>query len=106
MAYAAYDPGSEYAESLAEAQFSISQALEGAKGVFVQAAFTSETEHSLPVVSCSNATQFVPVIIIGYAENKTEIVLEDSCVAINARNRQEMIMAYERFLYSVLGVME
>ena len=105
MVYVTYDSGSEYAETMAEMHYNIAELLDKVKGIYAQNAFTSETEHNIPVITCENATFAVPVISIEKA-NSTEIILEDNCIIVNAKNRQEMLMAYERLLYSIFGVME
>ena len=104
MAYSTSDPESEYAEPIAQMQFNLGQLLEEIKGVYVQTSFISENVYSLPVITCRNATLFVPVIMMK-ASNSTEITLEQSCVTVSGRNRQELFMAYERLLYTIFGVM-
>ncbi len=105
MVYVTYDPNSTHAETIAQIHFNIAQLLDETKGIYVQNAFTSETEHDIPVITCKNATLSVPVVKIEKA-NTTEITLEDWCVVVKAKDKQEMFGAYERLLYSILGVME
>lgn len=105
MVYLTSNPNSTYAETIAQLQFSFAQLLDETRGIYVQNAFTAETEYGIPVVTCENATSSVPVIMIEKS-NSTEITLDQNCIVVNAKDRQEMFMAYERLLYSIFGVME
>ena len=105
MVYFTSNPGSDYKEQMAEMHKHISEVLWETREVYVQNAFTSESEYNLPVITCENATLSVPVIMIGKS-NSTEILLEQNCIVVNTENRQELFMAYERLLYIVFGVMD
>jgi hypothetical protein len=104
ITYATYDANSTYAEEIAQMQFGLGQILKEAKGIYVQNAFTSETEYGLPAVTCANATSSVPVIFF-QKTNFTGLTEEQGCVTASGRNKQEMLMVYERLLYTILGVM-
>lgn len=105
MVYFTYAQNSTYAETIAEMQFNFAQLMDSIKGTYVQNAFTAETEFDIPAITCKNATLTVPVILFEKAKT-TEIMLDDECIVVKAKNRQEMSMAYERLLYSIIGVME
>jgi hypothetical protein len=105
MFYTTSDYNSTYNETIEETKFSIAELLGNTIGVYVKNAFTSETEYSTSVITCSNATPSAPVIYV-VKSNITEITLDSNCVTITATDRQEMFMAYERLAYSILGVME
>lgn len=105
MAYITSDYNSSQAQAIAEISFSMAQLLDETKQIFIQNSFTAEGDHIIPVVTCRNATAFTPVIHI-QKSNATEIIREGSCITVNAKNKQEMFMAYERLVYIILGVME
>jgi len=99
------DYNSTMSETLAEIKFNLAQQIEEFKGAYAQNSFTEPTEYGHPVITCMNATSSVPVVLIERSD-ATEIVLENNCLTLRAKNRQEMIRAYERLVYSILGVME
>ncbi len=105
MVYATSNPNSTYAESIAEVQFNLGRVLEEVMGIYVQNAFTSQTEHPLPVITCENASRVIPVITIEKS-NTTQITAQGTCIIIEAKTKQDIIALYERLLYSILGVME
>jgi hypothetical protein len=94
-----------YGETISQVKFNLAQNLWELKEVYVQNAFTTETEYELPVITCRNATASVPVINFEKS-NSTEISYENYCVTVKFRNREEIAAAYERLLYSAFGVME
>ena len=105
MFYTTSDYNSTFKETIDEVKFNIAQVIGSDSGTFVKNAYTSETEYDTDVITCADATPSVPVIYI-MRSNSTSITLENSCVTIKAVNRQEMFMASERLVYSILGVME
>lgn len=105
MVYTTSDYDSLYNESIEQVKFGIAQHLSDFKNVYAQNAFTSETQYSLPVITCENATEQTPVLYFTKAD-KTEISFEDNCLTAKARTREELFMVYERIIYSIFGVME
>ncbi len=104
MIYAAYSPETDYIESFAQVQYNLGQVLSKAGKSYAQPAFTMENEYNLPVVSCTNATQYVPVVVFELS-SQTEIRESMGCITVSAKNREELLQAYERLLYTILGVM-
>ncbi len=105
MIYFTSNPDSDYKEQIAEMHKHFNELLDETRGIYVQNAFTSESEYNLPVITCENATLAVPVISMEKS-NSTEIILDQNCIVVNGKNRQEMLMAYERLLYIIFGVTE
>ncbi|MBN2111945.1 hypothetical protein JW707_02485, partial [Candidatus Woesearchaeota archaeon] len=105
MIYAASDYNSVYNETFAQIKFNLAQNLFELKYIYVQNSFTTETEYSLPVITCRNATQSVPVLYFEKS-NSTEITYEDYCITVKVKSREESVAAYERLLYSAFGVMD
>lgn len=105
IVYITSEYNSTLSETFAEVKFSLAQMIQDHRGAYAQNAFTEPTEYSLPVITCMNSTPNTPVIFVERA-NATEIVIENSCVVMRGRNRQELVRAYERIVYSILGVMD
>ena len=108
MFYVSSDPESSQAEAIAGISFSLGRLMGEVSNIYVQNSFISEGEHVLPVITCSNATIFTPVVLVENSNSTgpTEIVKQGSCIILSAKNRQEMYMAYERLVYIIMGVME
>ncbi len=60
---------------------------------------------NVPVVDCSDAKDNVAVLIFNMA-NETKITQDGSCYTINGVTSDDVILAAERFTYSMLGIME
>lgn len=63
----------------------------------------SDDRYPLPIISCSNASAYAPIIKIELS-NETGILSEGPCITIKGE-KFEIVRAYERFLYGYYGVM-
>lgn len=57
----------------------------------------------LPVLTCTNATNLVPVILLNISAD-TSISQNDNCIIMNAKLKQ-IVAAKDRIVYSMLGIM-
>ena len=105
MFYTTSEYNSTFKETIEQVKFNIAEIMGETLEIYVENAYTAETEYDTSVITCADATPSVPVIYIKRS-NITEISLDNNCVTILAANRQEMFMAYERLVYSILGVMQ
>ena len=105
MFYVTYSPNSSLAQDIALAQFRMQNSLISAVNVYVQPAITADANFSIPVISCSNSTKFVPVVLFEES-NITDAAVEDSCIVIQAKESRDVSAYSERMIYSILGVME
>ncbi|HII30155.1 hypothetical protein COT48_03470 [Candidatus Woesearchaeota archaeon CG08_land_8_20_14_0_20_47_9] len=103
MFYITSNSTSKSKEAIAKSGFDISKAV-ALKGVYAQAAFIDPTKYSIPVVSCSNATPFVPVLTFDRA-NETSVRAEGNCIFIGAPSDSEFIRAKDALLYRFLGIL-
>ena len=99
------DSTSEFNDTLAEpialAQFQMGTALFNFN-IFVRSGFTSEHQN-FPVITCGDATQFVPVIYFRES-NATNVHIEGNCVIAEAANAADAIRLKDRLVYGILGV--
>lgn len=104
MIYITFDPENppKYIDSV---RFEISSALQS-KGIYVESSTIKESEdYALPVIDCSNATKFVPVVKFEPSEkNKTILILEDNCIIAQAKDDADIIKLKDRLLYSMFGI--
>ncbi|MFH1182551.1 MAG: hypothetical protein V1702_06335 [Candidatus Woesearchaeota archaeon] len=105
MAYITSDANSTNAIAMGGFTYTVSEALK-AKGSFGVQAFIASNAFSKPVVTCLNATKFVPVILVQDSFNTTEIYLENNCIIVNATSSIDIERLGDRLSYGILGVIE
>ena len=76
----------------------------GSYNIYLSKGFTSNNSFNLPIISCSSATQYTPVIYFRHS-NSTSISVQDNCVIAEASSDTEFIRVKDRLLYGILGVM-
>ncbi len=101
---ATYDFNSTYRESIALAHHQMELTL-SAYNIYLRKGFTTNTTFNLPVITCSGATQNVPVVFFRYG-NSTNIHYENDCIIAEAASNQDFIRIKDRLLYAILGVMK
>lgn len=96
---------SSLAQRMALFELDASNILDAKYGVFIQSGFTTPNPLKQPVITCTNATSFVPVLLMQEANN-TAIGLDPSnsnCIIINASSDSGFARAGERILYAMLS---
>ena len=101
---ATYDLNSTYKESIALAQHQMGLTL-SAYDIYLRKGFTSNNTYNLPIITCNNATQNVPVVYFRQG-NATSIHGENNCIIAEASTNADFIKAKDRLLYGILGVMK
>lgn len=96
------DFNSTFKEIIALAQFGLAQTL-AINNQFLRSGFTTKNEFDLPVITCDNATTFVPVLIF-QKSNETIIYEENNCIILKAKSNQDLIALKDRLLYGVFGI--
>ena len=96
----AYDPQSEYAEQMAEAQFMLEQNLKG-----IERALTNSTGTAVPQKNCEDGTSQKPVIIFQQA-NETRIESDGACIQAQYVDDYDLFREEELLRYKILGVIE
>jgi len=93
-----------FAEGIALAQYQMGITLSNFD-VFARSGFTNQTSYNAPMITCSNATNFVPVIYFKHG-NTTKIYMEGSCVIAEAGNHADVIRLKDRLVYGILGIIK
>ncbi|MBW2987939.1 hypothetical protein DRJ48_01585 [Candidatus Woesearchaeota archaeon] len=91
-------------ESMSETEYLLGEGLY-AMGKYTIPGYTTNTTTQRPVITCENATAFVPVIMLKYS-NETKAWLEGNCLIIQANTRVDFLAYKDRILYGLLGVLE
>jgi len=98
-----YDQNSTYKEEIASTQFSIEKVLHNFFNIYVRKGFTEDNDYGLPVITCSDATQVVPVIYFKKG-NSTSVYLENNCIIAEARDGADFLKLKDRLIYGLFGV--
>ncbi len=103
--YITYHWNSTLAESMALLQFDAANLLDSLHKVFAQAASETENPFNLPVISCANATSFIPVLLFQEANN-TAISADSEnpdCIVLNASSESGFARAADRLKYAIIS---
>ena len=101
---ATYDLNSTYKESIALAQHQMGLTL-SAYDIYLRKGFTANNTYNLPIITCNNATQNVPVVYFRQG-NSTSIHSENNCIIAEASTNADFIKVKDRLLYGIMGVMK
>ncbi len=96
------DIESPFKDDIAVAVYNMENTL-SATGVYVRSGFTEENDFNIPVISCSDSSQFVPVVYF-QEMNKTEVIVNNSCIIAGAASEADILRIKDRLLYSILGI--
>ena len=91
------------AEPIALAQFQMSSSLNNF-GIFLRNGFV-ENISNFPIISCEDATSFVPVLYFRSA-NQTKVYLENDCLIAESSNGAETLRLRDRLVYGILGILK
>lgn len=103
--YLTYYWNSTLAESMALLQFDAANLLDSLHKVFAQAASATENPFGMPVISCANATSFIPVLLFQEANN-TAISADSEnpdCIILNASSESGLTRAADRLKYALIS---
>jgi len=100
--YQTSDENSNNKQAIALAQFEIVQQLSLMNKFFVNG-FTAENQYNLPIITCLNATENIPVLMFT-KYNETTVEDENNCIYVKARSDNDFIALKDRILYGVLGI--
>jgi len=99
-----YDPNSTYKESIAQAIFELSTIL-SANGVFIRQGFTTNNTYGIPIITCADATPYIPVVLF-LNSNKSEAIKEENCFIIHSFDENSFLPYADRIIYETLEIME
>jgi len=100
---ATYNYNDTYAKSIALSLYDLSQMLNFHFDTYLRAGFTANTSYKVPVITCKNATSFIPVIYFKESNN-TQIYKENDCIIAEAKSGQDFIRIKDRLLYSMFSI--
>lgn len=99
------DPQSPLKEDIAFSAYYVKKAVESSSNVFVRTGFTGENDFNATVITCADATEFVPVFVFEYA-NYTSLDEVGECVLLRGQDGNDMQRFASRILYAFYGILE
>jgi len=100
-----YDQNNSFAKDIALAQHSVELIMDDFFNIYLRKGMTTENEYNLPVITCKEATPFIPVLYFKIA-NQTSVYLENNCIIAEARNGLEFLKIKDRLLYGLFDIIE
>jgi hypothetical protein len=89
-------------ESIALAQFQMGVTLNNFN-VYVRKGFIEENPANFEIITCEDATQFVPVVHFR-SGNSTRVYVEGDCIIAEAANQADFIKMKDRMVYGIFGI--
>ncbi len=107
MLYIVFDPDSSLIQDFEVERVRLEKDLPQFLKIYPVTGVTyNSTEYSnFPVVTCANATMYVPVLYFRKG-NSTEIIANDTCIILQARDSYDVPAVTDRLMYGLLGVMQ
>lgn len=103
MFYLTYDYNTSHASTLGGIAYDLALTLDKFD-VFVQPTFTNKTSFNVPIITCANATMFVPVIYFKET-NQTRAYLAANCIILEAESEIDLLRLKDRLLYGFFGIL-
>jgi len=98
-----YDLSDSYTEAISLAQFNLGQSL-AVLNIHLRTGLTQTNEYALPIITCSDATEQIPIIYFKESD-QTKVYLENNCIIAEAATEIDFIRIKDRLLYSILKIM-
>ena len=103
MFYLTYNLTSENSEAMGETVYDMKTTLQDFD-IFVQLAFTNQTDFNVPVITCADATSFVPVVHLKEA-NETRAYIESNCIVLESSSDSDFLRLKDRLIYGFFGIL-
>jgi len=104
MIYITNDPDAKYISDLALLSFELSKELPQYFRIYTVNGLTAENDYDVPIVTCLNATQNVPVIYFKDA-NETRAFMNGNCIFFEAKTAYDFSYLKERLMYGMFGIL-
>ena len=98
------DPNSTELGTLDDLRFRLSQRFDELNIAVGMGVTNPNVNYPLPIITCSNATAYVPVIAL--QTGLQGLVLQDNCVVLSGSTTHDLETIGQRLEYGLLGVME
>lgn len=105
MFYFTFDPENKYLSDIDSIRSDLASDLSKSGKFFSNAKTTDSLAYDIPVITCSNATAFVPVVYFKEGE-RTGFFKEGDCIIAESSSANGFLALKDKMLYVMLGVMD
>lgn len=102
---ATYEGNSTLSGLIALAIYEMQQTFSFNFDKFLRSGLTSNYTENVPIITCRDATQAVPVLYFRES-NATNLALENNCIIAEAKTASEIARIKDRLIYGMFGVMK
>lgn len=107
MVQITFNPNAAHAQETAWAQYQLQQTINNALNSYATIGLTElpvNITYAGSIITCQNATQYVPVIMMTYGE-ETKITKSNNCIIFEAQSTYDMYAVKDRLVYGLLGIL-
>ena len=104
MVYATSDPNSSLASAISGVEFTVSRILEKDSNTFLEVAFTAGNPYGKRIITCEDATPFIPVLLFNFTNTTTNIIEQNNCVIINVESELALNRIRDKIAYELLDI--
>lgn len=97
------DANDTFIQSISFSQYELGNMLNFHLGMFVRIGMTANNTFNLPIITCNQSTELVPVIYFKES-NETKIYRNATCIIATAVIGEDIIRIKDRILYTILGI--
>ena len=103
MIYLTFDPENA-TKTMDKLRFDLINLLANKFGIHAAGSITrNSTKYQLPVMTCKNATVYVPVVELKLG-NQTNIYIKDNCIIAQAESAEDITRIGDALIYKLTGV--
>ena len=104
MVYVTSDPNSSLASAISGVEFTMGRVLEKNYNTFIEVAFTAGNPHGKRIITCEDATVFIPVLLFNFTNTTTDITEQNNCVIINVDSEVSLNRIRDKIVYELLEI--
>lgn len=105
MVYLTFNPESKGITGIESTRFDLTQEFVKTGKIILNGQTQKSDVYNHPIITCENATEFVPVIYLKEGE-ETQIYMEGNCIVAEAEFEQAFLALKDKMMYTILGVLE
>lgn len=104
MIYLTFDPDDPYLSVISKARLDLNDIMWTNFQIYAEGGIMKNvSEYALPVITCKNATAFIPVLYFKEG-NETSVIEENNCIFFKAESENDILRLKDRMLYALFGI--
>jgi len=104
MVYTTSDPNSTLASAISGAEFDIARILESNYNTFIEVVFNAGNPYGKNIITCDDATSFVPVVLFNFTNTTTDVTDKNNCIIINVESENALNKVRDKIIYELLEI--